>query len=273
MTIEDKNSLKLLNAFLNLQITHIAIANFDWHGRNTYPHNRLFLVFKDDGRGGNVIHNRIVNQQMEMQANYIYFMPRDLELELDITPGISFISFHFNLELFYGFDVFSGYQHCKMIKNAPLITKIRKCLDDENNLKSLCSLKSYIYGLCTSFCDINTLDIKKNIMACRKYESIFTFIRNHGDATTTVEALAEIAGQRQDIFSRTFSSDLGLSPKHYLTRDLLRKAAERLLLPDTTARMVSEQLNFSSEYYFSRFFKKHIGLSPRQFQSQTCHEK
>jgi AraC-like DNA-binding protein len=71
---------------------------------------------------------------------------------------------------------------------------------------------------------------------------------------------------RQDVFSRKFTRELGLSPKAFVSRALVRKASLLLGGPGMTVKEAAGRLNFSSEYYFSRFFKQHTGLSPREFQ-------
>ena len=38
-----------------------------------------------------------------------------------------------------------------------------------------------------------------------------------------------------------------------------------LLAPDTSVKAVAEQLNFSNEFNFSRFFKRMSGISPQDY--------
>jgi AraC-like DNA-binding protein len=68
------------------------------------------------------------------------------------------------------------------------------------------------------------------------------------------------------VFSRTFTRDMEITPKDFLTRSLMRKASRRLLDPACAIGEVAASLHFSSPYYFSRFFRKHSGQSPTVFR-------
>lgn len=53
-----------------------------------------------------------------------------------------------------------------------------------------------------------------------------------------------------------------------LNEKLLLKAKWELLHTNTQIKAISSDLGFKDEYYFSRFFKKHIGLSPKHFREE-----
>jgi AraC family transcriptional activator of pobA len=64
--------------------------------------------------------------------------------------------------------------------------------------------------------------------------------------------------------------------KHYyqktlsalIQEELILKAKWELLHTNTAVKAISKHLGFKDEYYFSRFFKKHIGLSPKHFRQE-----
>lgn len=268
MTIEHKEKLLTLNAFFQLRMAYAAVVNsYECHVRkNTRAVNRLLLVFKDDGRGDCVLRNPGAGQRFRMRAGCLYFIPCNLEVDLDITPGISFVSLHFNLDLFYGFDVFGSYRRCETVKNPSLVSETRQLLGREDELRTLCRVNEIIFRLCASWLPAQTSDIQKSLAVCRRYGDVLEFVQKAGDAATTVEALADMKGMRKDVFSRRFTRDVGVTPKDFISKTLMRKASKMLLSPGVTVRAVAEGLNFSSEYYFSRFFKKHSGQPPSVFQ-------
>lgn len=83
-----------------------------------------------------------------------------------------------------------------------------------------------------------------------------------------VAELAKIARMPRETFTRRFTADTGITPKRFLDRQLLRRASELLRRPHTTAREVAAELEFSSEFVFSRFFRKQSGLSPGLYRRQ-----
>lgn len=51
-----------------------------------------------------------------------------------------------------------------------------------------------------------------------------------------------------------------------INEKILLKAKWELLHTDSQVKLIADNLGFKDEYYFSRFFKKHIGVSPRNFR-------
>ena len=56
----------------------------------------------------------------------------------------------------------------------------------------------------------------------------------------------------------------------YIHREKLRAAETMLKEGERSVQEISEILGFSSVYYFSAFFTKHIGLTPRQYRKEVC---
>ena len=268
MIADQKERLLALHPFLQLRMAHVTVVySYECHVRkNTMAVNRLLLVFEDNGRGECALRNPGAGQQFPMRTGCLYFIPCNLEVDLDIVPGISFVSLHFNLDLFYGFDVFGNCPRCEMVEAPSLVSETRQFLDLEDELKALCRVNELVFRLCASWLPARTADLQKSLVACREYEGILEFIRKDGNAATTVGKLADMKGMRSDVFSRRFTRDMGITPKDFLSKTLMRKASKMLLSPGITVREVAENLSFSSEYYFSRFFKKHSGQAPSVFQ-------
>src|SRR5690554_1295592 len=94
------------------------------------------------------------------------------------------------------------------------------------------------------------------------------------------QALIEAQFRRQPSVEQ-FAAQLGMSSAHLNTlcrrladRSALQLLHERLLLEakrqltytNMTVSQVSDSLGFSEPAYFTRFFKRHTGLSPREFR-------
>lgn len=66
---------------------------------------------------------------------------------------------------------------------------------------------------------------------------------------------------------RLFRADFGVTPYEYLLRRKLEYA--RLLLENTSMSIgeISERLSFSSPHYFSSFFARRVGMSPKEYRN------
>ncbi len=67
-------------------------------------------------------------------------------------------------------------------------------------------------------------------------------------------------------FRRRFSRSTGSPPDAYLAALTAARAKERLLDAGPSVKEIAEELGFADPYYFSRFFKRHSGMSPRDFR-------
>ena len=70
-------------------------------------------------------------------------------------------------------------------------------------------------------------------------------------------------------FIRRFKKAMHTTPSDYVTSLRLHKAKTLLTASELQIREVAFSCGFESEYYFSKFFKKHIGVSPLSFKKTT----
>ncbi len=83
-----------------------------------------------------------------------------------------------------------------------------------------------------------------------------------------VRELAALAGMSYSSFAELFARAMHEPPHTYLQRMRLDFAREMLGDPELRVKEIARRLHFSSEYYFSNFFRKHAGASPTKFRQR-----
>jgi len=84
-----------------------------------------------------------------------------------------------------------------------------------------------------------------------------------------IESLAGEIGIAARTLQRHFHRATGLSPQQYRDERRLRVALEMLThAPGIKLRTVALRIGFADEYYFSRWFKRKVGVAPHQWRSQ-----
>jgi AraC-like DNA-binding protein len=83
-----------------------------------------------------------------------------------------------------------------------------------------------------------------------------------------VKELARIAGVSYSGLRTLFFAVLHENLHSFVQRRRLEHAQMLLTDPGLSVKQVAEQMEFSSEFYFSHFFKKLKGLSPRAYREQ-----
>jgi AraC-like DNA-binding protein len=71
-----------------------------------------------------------------------------------------------------------------------------------------------------------------------------------------------------DLLRKRFKKSTGLAPKEYFLLLKINRAKELLLRPTLTVKEISQCLGFEDQYYFSRLFKHHVGISPKHYRQQ-----
>lgn len=81
-----------------------------------------------------------------------------------------------------------------------------------------------------------------------------------------MEQLAKELNVGYPWFRKAFKEIMGTSPGQYHLNIRLESATRLLKETDLTVTQISHQLGFESEFYFSRIFKKKIGVAPRHYR-------
>ncbi len=135
------------------------------------------------------------------------------------------------------------------------------------------SCAAYLYEL------LNIIAKKKNLRvsnighsgehridaACRKiYENL--------DNPPSVSALAAECCLSVSRFSHLFRNVTGKSPLEFTQSMRMDRARELLETTDLSICEISDMLNFSDQNYFSRVFKRSVGVSPREWRKRLMEE-
>lgn len=97
---------------------------------------------------------------------------------------------------------------------------------------------------------------------------IRSFMAQHFHESLSVEQLAGMAGLRPKYFSDLFKKTYGQSIMDYLTDLRISRAKQYLHESDYLLREIAQKVGYSDEFYFSRKFKKEIGMPPSAFVRQ-----
>jgi len=136
--------------------------------------------------------------------------------------------------------------------SASLLTEI-------GNVVVLAAIRSWVEGGCGTVG--GWLGALRDPHLARVLDAIH---RNPG-SRWTVASLAQLAHSSRSQFAEQFRAAVGDSPLHYLTSVRMRRAME-LLDDGLSSTHVGLQLGYGSEAGFSRAFRRHAGLSPRDWR-------
>lgn len=92
------------------------------------------------------------------------------------------------------------------------------------------------------------------------------YIAEHYVEKIDLSELADMCFMSYSHLFRTFKLKFGMTPVEYKNSLRIKKAKKLLCAHDCSIGEIAEMLGFEGSCYFTRAFKKHVGLSPAQYR-------
>ncbi|MED3025704.1 MULTISPECIES: AraC family transcriptional regulator [Bacillus cereus group] len=138
------------------------------------------------------------------------------------------------------------------------------------NLEKLNDVTSVVKLIIDAFCVFADY-VKKNgdqklskaIMDCKNYiaKNIYQEI--------SLKQLAHVTNKNPMYLSTLFKKEVGVSLSEYMQREKVEEAKKLLTLTNYSLLDISTFLNFNSQSYFTKIFKKHTEITPKQYRNQN----
>nr|WP_232242918.1 AraC family transcriptional regulator [Paenibacillus sp. GSMTC-2017] len=97
-------------------------------------------------------------------------------------------------------------------------------------------------------------------------EQVITYIHERYNEPITLDSLAEVWNYSIQYLSRQFKRRTGTSPIEYVIQTRMAKAKDLMIRTDATAQEIAEHVGYSDFFYFTRIFKKQVGMTPVQYK-------
>lgn len=89
----------------------------------------------------------------------------------------------------------------------------------------------------------------------------------------TVQEIAKTLHIDSAYLTRKFVQNYGVAPKEYLIDKRVKKAKKLLMESDARIKEISGSVGYADQLYFSRIFKKKVGLSPLEYRKNNNEQK
>ncbi len=100
----------------------------------------------------------------------------------------------------------------------------------------------------------------------RKRKNIKTFMAENFDKPLGIEDYAYLTGRSISTFRRDFKSKFDISPKKWLIKKRLEKAAVLLKEKNDSITSIAQEVGYENTSHFIKAFQKRFNSSPKQFQ-------
>lgn len=261
------HNFRLLTDLFNyttVRVSHIFHRSVDREWQfNNYCHNfnRIYIVLDGSAKLFNDTEN------ITMLPNNIYIIPANHTYSCRCDEYMEKFFFHFTATIIPQKDLLSD---INKIITIPIsddeILSLREILYSEN-IKSALLLQNYIRSLILQIIEPSEDKIEKDIAVYRKYNKLYKYIEDNLYADISVSEVCRHIGFSQTYIGQKFKADTGSTIKQYITSAIVERLRYLLLVTTLSIGDISKEMHFDSESYCSKFFKKHVGISPSEYRS------
>lgn len=107
----------------------------------------------------------------------------------------------------------------------------------------------------------------------QQMEQVLSFVLRHHGERIDVPDLAKIAHLSVSQFDRRFKQLFQMTPQQYILRVRLNAACQALTSTRDSLARIAQETGFYDQSYFTKQFRKHIGISPLAYRKQSTGER
>ncbi|TGV31320.1 AraC family transcriptional regulator [Mesorhizobium sp. M00.F.Ca.ET.186.01.1.1] len=100
------------------------------------------------------------------------------------------------------------------------------------------------------------------------FERVAQYIHEHYYQSLTIASLAEQHNVNRNRLSYVFRRYAGMGPAEYLLKYRINMAQEMLVTSELPVQQIAQTVGIADPFYFSRVFKKQLGISPTEYREQ-----
>jgi AraC family transcriptional regulator of arabinose operon len=154
-------------------------------------------------------------------------------------------------------------------KNARLVALFReleRSLEHDYSSAQLLYASQLLAHLLGLMIHLRRTAVREAPGAAQRVLQSATEMRRRIDLAMDVSELASLASLSPSHYSALFRSLTGYSPKHYLTRLRIHRAAQLLRTTHLSVKTVAAMLGYADPLYFSRTFRLIHGICPSDYR-------
>lgn len=251
--------------FVAIYITKAEPYYYNYFARHTKgpaPDQYAFVGFFHTLRGKG--HIKLIDKEFYVKENDIIFIHYKELVSIASVDG----EWEFYCLWFYLNNLLLDYDEVFSLKPLPhqreTIEKMINFLNTQNYYY-LCQANGLGQAL---LCDLlyNLQKAKKTLAHKQQLQDIIFYINQHIEDNISIKELADKSHVCEKHFRTIFKQEMGITPKQYIVKAKLEKAAFFLANSPWSVTEISDTLSFLTPTYFVNCFKKHYKKTPLQYR-------
>jgi len=271
----------LANARLHPLVRGLYPTDIGWYPRARYhyrnrengaPEDHLMMCL--DGHGYVVVNGK----KSHLQAGELIIIPRNCQHTYwaaeDQPWSIYWMHFR-GVDSSYYVDRIPSVAESVAFDQSTRDEAVRLFRDCLKTLEGGYALPTLIYAAQSAKHILSVLLFRNSMLPMRQNnvnqrfdcEAIIEYMHTRLSEPVRLEEFAGEAGLSVSHFSELFRGQVHQSPLSYFTQLKIRAACRLLDLTGKSVKVVASETGYSDPYYFSRVFKKVMGISPEKYRA------
>lgn len=152
-----------------------------------------------------------------------------------------------------------------------IVEKMKK-MSATKSSSDISIVKSYLQLILALTSKEKQQQLTHEVIDTPQFDNIVDFqavLEKHFLDTKKISFYASKFGLSVNTFSKKIKKHFGKSPSKLMQERIVLEAKKLLHLTHKPIKEIAAEMNFEDEFYFSRFFKKEVGLSPKRFREKV----
>lgn len=207
------------------------------------------------------------NTTVELTPGNLYFIPPLLKHTRSCEYMEQFF-IHANIFTENNSNAEDIFKNCQRIISLPAenIDEMVKFYSG-NKFSDFFKLQSLLMNDIAKIITEYDFDIQSNLAYNAITNRAILYIKENLSASLKISTIAKALYVSKNSLSLKFYKDTGIQLNRYITAQLMDEIKSLLLSTNMNTTEISDRLQFCDRSYFSKFFKKNFGCSPKQFRT------
>ena len=226
----------------------------------SFPFNRLYIVKS----GGALLWSG--GKEYMMEPGMAYLLPAGLPCAYRCPNQMEKLYFHFNYFCPDRYDVFwdSGRIGCLPVPEG-MTERLTECIAGRRLLDTL-AVQQGVLTMITAFMWEQGMGRETIADYSEIVSDTIGYIRENLSAQLRVDRLAERRFVSRTHLREMFRKETGITLGRYIDEQLMLEAQRRLSQTDDPVGVISQDLGFCDQFYFSHRFAKMYGIPPQRYR-------
>lgn len=252
-----------------LRYQHMVVGPEWVFRRKVDPHDKLLFVF--DGWADIVGHGELREKMRRLQSGSVALIPGHLPVNYGGSMRLEKMHVYFVLE-YAGAQLPLEKLGCSLATSFDVgeLRRVLKLLQSRSVLvrTEFHHLIGHALGRV-----LEPAEDELRLLAAHleRYSNLDVLLSTRPIFRTRVSDLADALGVSESTLSRNFHRDTGRTLKSYIKEQVIRQS-KQALTGTLTIKEVASHLGFDDEFYFSKFFKRETGFSPKTYRESLSEE-